>query len=333
MDGTKGSDQPDGQRWLGTGMRVLVTLFLLLLLLTLNRCDSPRLQLEWRSTTTPAADVANARLRVDTQPAGAEVYVDGLRAGRTPVSMDLPSGAHDVRVELEGYEPLQQRIELVTGTEAGVGGELRRALESTTDTRTPKSTSAPAGSDGGLLPDLAIKGIKIELETGGSCDYSSTQLGIRLLVENVGDADAGSFVVDVNGVQQVIDTGLAAGKSISLWFQGYRRDGDNRIMLDSALEIGESDEGNNAVSQRLPIPTLPPPCTPAPAESPSGLATPPASSLNVQKAPPAGPVGFEATGCLAIEAGTFTAQCNLDNLPRTPLTLDKRSSARPVPWG
>ena len=39
-----------------------------------------------------------------------------------------------------------------------------------------------------------------------------TPYGIRMLVENIGLASAGPFVVDLNGTRQQVDEGLAAGQ-------------------------------------------------------------------------------------------------------------------------
>ena len=118
------------------------------------------------------------------------------------------------------------------------------------------------------LPDLVVAQSKIELETGADCDYASTQLGVRVVVENVGEAGAGPFVVDVNGAQQQVPKGLAAGESTSLWFEGYGASGENAIVVDAGFDVEESDDANNRLSQRLPWPTLPPTCTPAARENP-----------------------------------------------------------------
>lgn len=53
----------------------------------------------------------DARLRVTSRPAGADVTVGGAFRGRTPVTVDLPAGInHDVGVSLQGYESVQRRI-------------------------------------------------------------------------------------------------------------------------------------------------------------------------------------------------------------------------------
>ncbi len=132
---------------------------------------------------------------------------------------------------------------------------------------TPLSTTVP-------LPDLFVSQLKIELETGGDCNYSSTQLGLRVGIWNIGNADAGPFVVEANGVQQTVATGVPAGMIATLWFPGYAYPGENRVIVDVTNQVQESNENNNAVSQMVPIPTLPPTCTPPPTEIPTATFIP-----------------------------------------------------------
>jgi hypothetical protein len=132
---------------------------------------------------------------------------------------------------------------------------------------------------------LVIKQVKLELETGGACDYASKQLGIRVLIENTGTADAAPFVVEVNGVPQTMADGLEAGRSHDLWFEEYAYSSENVVVVDPAQQVQESGEENNTLSVRLPIPTLPPTCTPPPEAPPTD--TPPAPDTPIPPPPPA----------------------------------------------
>ena len=263
MNSDERMGQPGPKRWLGAGLRLLVTLFFLALIAALNRCSLP---------TQSQVETATARLRVEVTPAGARVLVDGQPAGTTPLSLELPSGQRVVRVEMEGYQPLEQTITLIAGDEALVSGELAPLTSSPVPTVTLIPT--PPQDAGSPLPDLIVKQIQIELETGGACDYTSTQLGIRVWIENIGAVDAGPFVVDVNGAQQPVPAGLAAAQTSSLWFAGYAQSAENTVMVDAAQQVQENNEDNNTFSQMVPIPTLPPTCTPLPQVPPTD--TPPA---------------------------------------------------------
>ncbi len=120
------------------------------------------------------------------------------------------------------------------------------------------------------LPDLTVSNMKIELETGGDCDFTATTLGVRVEIANVGNADAGPFAVEVNGEQQSVDAGLPQGDSLSLWFIGYVF-GENTAIADAKFQVAESDEENNILAAFTAVPTLPLPCTPTPTPTPVPL--------------------------------------------------------------
>ena len=71
-----------------------------------------------KTPPAPAPEVAApkpaagpGRLLVRSTPAGAAVFVDGKEQGQTPVAVrDLAPGAHDVRLERDGYAPVERRI-------------------------------------------------------------------------------------------------------------------------------------------------------------------------------------------------------------------------------
>jgi hypothetical protein len=111
------------------------------------------------------------------------------------------------------------------------------------------------------LPDLTVNSMWITLRTGHSCNYTSTQLGVRVWFENVGGADAGPFVVEVNSAQQTVASGLGFGQRDTLWFPGFVYFGDNVALVDATSLVIESNEYNNQLSELLPVPTLPPTCT------------------------------------------------------------------------
>lgn len=59
-----------------------------------------------------AVMVASAKLDVSSTPQGATVFVDGVRRGTTPLSLELPVGEHVVIVERAGYQRFQQKVKL-----------------------------------------------------------------------------------------------------------------------------------------------------------------------------------------------------------------------------
>lgn len=53
-------------------------------------------------------------IELSTDPHQATLFVDGEASGQTPVRLELPAGIHTLRLEKEGYEPHEVRLE-VTG--------------------------------------------------------------------------------------------------------------------------------------------------------------------------------------------------------------------------
>ncbi len=315
--------------WLRTGLRLLATLSGLILLLILSRCALPSPDM----ITTPAPVPATARLRIEVEPSGAQIFVDGLRSGTTPSTLTLPPGQHTIRIEQEGYEPRVEMVSLADDGQVVMSGGLVPLSSSAAYTATPALTIEPEASQN--LPDLLIKQTQIELETGGDCAYTSTELGVTVWIENGGAADAGPFVVEVNGAQQTVADGLAAGKTLSLWFPGAVQDGENRVILDATLQVRETREENNSLSQRLPIPTLPPTCTPPPASPATHTPTAPAPTpVPPTPSPPAAVTMHE--GEITIPTYPFAryteqAWSEVYNMPYTVLKRAEYEASTPSP--
>ena len=335
MNSAEGNGQPGPTRWLGAGLRLLVTLLFLLLILALSRCGLPSQPV----TAAPTPMAATAQLSIQVDPAGATVFVDGYRSGSTPTLLTLPPGQHTIRIEQEGYETLVKTVQLAADSDATISGTLVPSSSTSIPTPTLLPTKGPSQS----LPDLIVKYAQIELESGGNCDVSSTELGVRVEIENVGGAGAGPFVVEANGVRQAVPEGLAAGEGLRLWFTGYVYDSENSIIVDAASQVQESDEDNNSFSERLPIPTPPPTCTPSATEpDTSRLSTPaPSPTVLLPTATPLPPQAASAAvtmreGQVTIPtypyAGFFNQAWNETfNMPYTVLDREAYEASNPAP--
>lgn len=72
-----------------------------------------------------AADaVAPARFSIETRPAGVDVSIDGKSQGVTPLSIDLPAGAHKLSLSAAGFRPAEQRLDVESGTNGYVSVAL-----------------------------------------------------------------------------------------------------------------------------------------------------------------------------------------------------------------
>jgi hypothetical protein len=68
------------------------------------------------ATVTSITYIPRGNLTLTTQPEGAEVFIAGEYAGRTPFVRDrVDEGTYTIRVELEGYHPINQDIEIASG--------------------------------------------------------------------------------------------------------------------------------------------------------------------------------------------------------------------------
>jgi hypothetical protein len=54
------------------------------------------------------------------------VYVDGRMIGTTPLSQGLPSGEHDVRLELSGYHEWTSSVRVAAAATSRVTASLER---------------------------------------------------------------------------------------------------------------------------------------------------------------------------------------------------------------
>ncbi|MFM9420337.1 PEGA domain-containing protein [Thermus scotoductus] len=74
--------------------------------------------------TAPPPTPATATLVVDSRPAGAEVYLDGRMSGRTPVSLQVNPGRHEVELRLAGYQPYRVTLNPRPGERVQVFAQL-----------------------------------------------------------------------------------------------------------------------------------------------------------------------------------------------------------------
>ena len=163
-----------------------------------------------------------------------------------------------------------------------------------TATRSPTPTITPT-PPAGALPDLRVTYMKVELQTGGGCYLPPAVLGVRVTVANLGAANAGGFVVWLDGAEQRLDQGLAAGTSANLWFTGHDQFTTTKAIVDYWNEVAESDESNNTREEWLAVPTLPAPCTATPTRSPTPTAYLPSITVTLTRTPTRTPTGGPTT--------------------------------------
>jgi hypothetical protein len=73
----------------------------------------------------PAAS-GQGLMQVVSRPSGAQVILDGRIVGRTPLSIEVPDGAHDVRLDLTGFRRWETSVEVIAGQPTRVAASLEQ---------------------------------------------------------------------------------------------------------------------------------------------------------------------------------------------------------------
>jgi hypothetical protein len=77
--------------------------------------------------TEKAAATRVAFAQVETNPAGAEIFVDGISIGKsTPSRIQLPVGLHTVTLKLDGFQPIKRTVQVSEGGTVTVAESLKR---------------------------------------------------------------------------------------------------------------------------------------------------------------------------------------------------------------
>ncbi|MBI2674926.1 MAG: PEGA domain-containing protein [Candidatus Aenigmarchaeota archaeon] len=88
-----------------------------------------------------------AALSVTSDPSNADVYVDDVLRGQTPIRIDrLGRGTHSVRVAKEGYGEYRTRVSLREGRTLPIHARLRPAAGSPNPTPSPSASPSPSSS-------------------------------------------------------------------------------------------------------------------------------------------------------------------------------------------
>ena len=166
----------------------------------------------------------------------------------------------------------------------GCNGGTSLPVPTSTATPTPKPvptstaipTPVPSTATPSVAPDLVIS-LHSQLESSGSwgewangCVKERGRISyfveIIARIENIGNATAGSFVVETDAGDRVTASGLGAGQFKNVIFRDYISQ-IKSVTGDADLSVHEHDESNNtAEAEYIPVPTLVPPpvCTPIP---------------------------------------------------------------------
>ena len=68
-----------------------------------------------------------SKVSVRSDPAGAEIFLDGKFVGNTPGNLQIAAGTYNLSLKLQGYEPWQRELSVISGSETGVQAKLEAA--------------------------------------------------------------------------------------------------------------------------------------------------------------------------------------------------------------
>ena len=79
-------------------------------------------------------DGATGTVNIDSEPGGAEIYVDGRLAGQTPSLLRLPGGSHQIEVKTDGRQSWLRDLDLSVGSEITLHATLTTVPKDAADT-------------------------------------------------------------------------------------------------------------------------------------------------------------------------------------------------------
>ncbi len=135
-------------------------------------------------TPAPAAPIVSGTLRIESEPAGAAILLDGAPKGNTPLEVaDVPLGEHTVKLDLRGFESQSQKVALTAEAPAGQWKAqlVRRAPAMATLNIASEPPDADVTIDGGIVGrtpilDMRLRPgtMRIDIYRPGYQPYSTT---------------------------------------------------------------------------------------------------------------------------------------------------------------
>lgn len=122
------------------------------------------------------------QLAIFSEPAGAAVSVDGKPRGPSPLSIELPPGAHEVELQLAGYQTSKRKVSLAADKSVELDVALLPGSSAPAVTQQPAvATSNPPASTPAPTPAPEVK--KEEGGTSGLriASYVTGGVGVALL--------------------------------------------------------------------------------------------------------------------------------------------------------
>ena len=112
-----------GNRRFGNRDRGAAVGLALLILLASSGCVS--VQESGTKVSPPPPPPPTTSVAFQSEPANAEVYIDGEFRGTAPLNLHLAAGAHKVELRLEGFQVWERELTVVAGNDTRVAATLQ----------------------------------------------------------------------------------------------------------------------------------------------------------------------------------------------------------------
>ncbi len=81
------------------------------------------------SLTLPALETITGSLVIESEPALADIYIDGKNIGKTPRRTDIPVGSHRIRISSKGYDDYSRNVTILEGKESNVYAVMKKEVK------------------------------------------------------------------------------------------------------------------------------------------------------------------------------------------------------------
>jgi hypothetical protein len=74
----------------------------------------------------PAAAPSSAKIQLESDPAGADIEIDGSFAGNTPSDLQIPEGDHTLTVKKSGFKDWERKLKVNAGSSVHLSAQLEK---------------------------------------------------------------------------------------------------------------------------------------------------------------------------------------------------------------
>jgi len=175
------------------------------------------------STSSPAA-AAQSQLQISSDPAGADIEVDGNYVGNTPSTVAAAAGQHEISIQKNGFKPWQRKITVSAG-QINVVAQLEAnsaPVSPASSSPNPTANNVPAASllksqpqpsanppsaATPVLQPAVLKSVEqpapVSNEATGTVSITSDPSGADIFVDSVGKGHAPALLKLPAGKHQV----------------------------------------------------------------------------------------------------------------------------------